>query len=123
MRELTASEEIVMKSVWELEGNCTLASIVNQAKAHNKIWQLQTVATFLKHLEEKRYVRPYKDGRFLHYEVLVDEKVYRKYAFRKYIDFWYQGKIEKFTSDLLKELLSPEEAERFKECCLAMIGR
>ena len=59
-KELTQSEEIVMKSVWELGENCTLSQIATQAKEHRKIWQLQTVATFLKHIEEKKYIRPYK---------------------------------------------------------------
>ena len=116
MRSLTESEEIVMKSVWELGGNCTLSQIVKQSAEHGKIWQLQTVATFLKHLEEKQYVRPYKDGRFLHYEVLVPEKDYKKGAFRRFLDFWNKGKVESFACDLFKEeLLTDEEIEEVRK--------
>jgi predicted transcriptional regulator len=116
MRSLTESEEIVMKSVWELGGNCTLSQIVKQCAEHDKVWQLQTVATFLKHLEAKGYVRPYKDGRFLHYEVLVHEKDYKKSAFRKFLNFWNKGKVENFACDLYKdEILSDKEIEKIKE--------
>lgn len=116
MQPLTDSEEIVMKSVWELGGNCTLSQIVNQSKEHGKIWQLQTVATFLKHLNEKGYVRPYKDGRFLHYEILVQEKRYKRESFQMFLNFWYHGKIENFIDDLLHgELLTDKEIEEMKK--------
>lgn len=116
MQQLTESEEIVMKSVWELGGNCTLSQIVTQCMKHEKIWRLQTVATFLKHLESKNYVRPYKDGRFLHYEILVQEKKYKKISFQKFLNFWYHGKIEYFLQDLLHgELLTEEEIEQIKK--------
>jgi len=123
MQSLTANEEIVMKSVWELCGNCTLSQIVMQAKEHGKERVLQTVATFLKHLGEKEYVCPYKDGRFLYYEVLVKEETYKQYNFRKFLNFWWNGKIESFVHDVLQEsALSPEEAGIFKECCNSCIN-
>ena len=116
MQSLTESEEIVMKSIWELGGNCTLSQIVNQSMEHGKIWKLQTVATFLKHLETKDYVRPYKSGRFLHYEILIQEKDYKREAFQMFLNFWYHGKIEYFLHDLLHgELLTEKEIEEIKE--------
>ena len=115
MESLTECEEIVMKSVWELGGNCTLSQIVNQAKEHEKIWQLQTVATFLKHLEHKGYVRPCKESRFIHYEVLVKEEEYKKNAIRNFIQFWEHGKMEDFVFDLFHgELLSDNEVKKVK---------
>lgn len=116
MQLLTASEEVVMKSVWELGGNCTLSQIVTRAKEHGKIWQLQTVATFLKHLEGKGYVRPYKDGRFLHYEIIIGEEKYKQYVFRKFLGFWWGGKMENLVRDMKEEgLVSQEEFQRFRE--------
>ncbi len=115
MKALTESEEIVMKSVWDLGGNCTLSQIVKQAEEHGKIWQLQTVATFLKHLERKGYVKPYKDGRFLHYEVLVDEQKYKNRQIRNFINFWNKGSVENFACDLFKEeCLSEQEVRVIK---------
>lgn len=122
MKPLTGSEEIVMKSVWELGGSCTLSQITRQAKEHEKIWELQTVATFLKHLGAKGYVRPYKDGRFLHYEIMVDEKTYKHFIFRKFLNFWWNGKIEGLLSDMKRDdLLMPKEIEIFKKTCDSLI--
>lgn len=116
MVALTDSEEIVMKSVWELGGNCTLSQIVKQAEEHDKVWQLQTVATFLKHLEEKGYVRPYKDGRFFHYEVLVEEKAYKNKQIRQFINFWNKGSVESFACDLFQnDCLSEQEMGIIRE--------
>ena len=116
MELLTECEEIVMKSVWELGGDCTLAQVVSQAKEHEKVWRLQTVATFLKHLENKGYVQPYKKGRYLHYTVLVKEEKYRKNAIRNFIQFWDHGKVEDFVSDLLEgDLLSEKEVKKVKQ--------
>ncbi len=118
MKPLTASEEIVMKSIWELGGNCTLSQITRQAKEHEKVWELQTVATFLKHLEAKDYVRPYKAGRFLHYEIIVEEKTYKQYIFRKFLNFWWNGSMENLILDITKNNLLPsKETELFKKTC------
>ena len=123
MQSLTVSEEIVMKSVWELGGNCTLSQITMQEEEHEKEWVLQTVATFLKHLEDKHYLRPYKDGRFLHYEILIEEEKYKQHSFRKFLHFWWNGDIRNFICDIFqKDFLSPKEVEIFKKCCRSYIN-
>ena len=122
MKPLTGSEEIVMKCVWELGGDCTLSQITKQAQEHKKIWELQTVATFLKHLEIKGYVHPYKNGRFLHYEVMIDEKKYKQYVFRKFLNFWWNGRMETLISDMTQGGLLPQnEVEIFKKTCNSLL--
>lgn len=123
MESLTVSEEIVMKSIWELGDNCTLSQITMQSKEHEKEWALQTVATFLKHLEDKNYVRPYKDGRFLHYEILIKEEKYKQYVFRKFLNFWWNGNIGNFICDIFQEnIMSSKEAKIFKKYCRSCVN-
>lgn len=110
MTALTESEEIVMKSVWELGGSCTLSQIMSQAKTHGKAWKLQTVATFLKNIQKKGFVEPYRDGRFLHYKVLISENEYKREKIRELIDFWNEGNAGDFVRSLFQEkVLSKKE--------------
>lgn len=123
MRTLTTSEEIVMKSVWELGGNCTLSQIATQSKEYGKDWKIQTVTTFLKFLVEKKYLRPYKDKKFLHYEILIKEETYKQFIFKKFLDFWWNGNMGNLIQDVLQgDVLSPEETTIFKKYCNSYIN-
>lgn len=100
---LTDSELIVMKCVWDLGDGCILRDIVAKAEERNRKWRLQTVATFLKHIEEKGYVRPERGGRYIKYYAVVPEEECRKETMRRFVDFWAGGDVEKFASDIISD--------------------
>lgn len=73
---LTDSEELVMKSVWDTRKEPVLSEVVDRVNsAYGKDWRPQTVSTFLAKLVGKS---------FLSFSVMVKSI---------HIRFWYQKKI------------------------------
>lgn len=119
---LTEGELIVMKCVWELGDGCILRDIVTKAEEHGREWRLQTVATFLKHIEGKGYVRPERGGRHIKYYAVVPEDEYRKESVRRLVDFWAGGDVVKFVSNIISdEIFTGDELDRFKKAILEKI--
>lgn len=106
--QLTESEEIVMKCIWDIGDDMCLSQIMEFTKEYGRDWKSQTVSTFLSKLVLKGFIDPYRKGRYFHYKVLVSEKEYKNAKLSRYIAFWNKDDIESFTEDLCN-VLSKEQ--------------
>lgn len=116
--QLTESEEIVMKCIWDIGDDMCLSQIMEFTKEYGKDWKSQTVSTFLSKLVLKGFIDPYRKGRYFHYKVLVTEKEYKSAKLSRYIAFWNKDDIESFTEDLCNVLSKEQKtmlAKKVKE--------
>ena len=99
---LTESEKITMKCVWDLGEGARLAHIMEVANSrYKKNWKPQTVSTFLGKLVRKGFLEQYRDGRYFYYHILVSRHDYRCRILRDDLDFWDDGDVDEFVSELM----------------------
>ena len=106
--QLTDSEEIVMKCIWDIGDDMCLSQIMEYTKKYGKNWKSQTVSTFLSKLVLKNFIEPYRKGRYFHYKVLITEKEYKIEKLRHYLKFWNEDYMKVFAEDL-SSILSKEQ--------------
>ena len=98
----TESEKITMKCVWDLGEGARLAHIMEVANSrYKKNWKPQTVSTFLGKLVRKGFLEQYRDGRYFYYHILVSRHDYRCRMLRDDLDFWDDGDVDEFVSELM----------------------
>lgn len=105
MQELTACEQLVMKTLWDagVEEELGLMEISQRVNAaYHKDWKPQTVSTFLARLVKKDYLRCHRQGRVFIYQILVSEEDYVRETAEQFIAFWHQGSVEAFLASLKK---------------------
>lgn len=99
---LTESEKITMKCVLDLGEGARLAHIMEVANSrYKKNWKPQTVSTFLGKLVRKGFLEQYRDGRYFYYHILVSRHDYRCRMLRDDLDFWDDGDVDEFVSELM----------------------
>ena len=99
---LTESEKITMKCVWDLGEGARLAHIMEVANSrYKKNWKPQTVSTFLGKLVRKGFLEQYRDGRYFYYHILVSRHDYGCRMLRDDLDFWDDGDVDEFVSELM----------------------
>lgn len=119
MEKLTKQEEEVMLHVWEL-GRCFVKDIV--ARYPQPAPPYTTVASIVKNLERKQYVKPKRVGNTYEYTPLVGESEYKR-AFmsgfvRNYFENSYKemvtffAKEQKISADELKDIIDMIEKGR-----------
>lgn len=113
MRELTKAEEQLMKVVWQLEKG-TIKEITEAMPEPKPAYN--TVATVLKVLKGKEFVGVEANGNLFTYYPLVVEKDYRRFAFDKVFDGYFNGSYHSLVSFLVEEKdLDAETHERLKQ--------
>ncbi len=114
---LTDSEKVTMKSVWDLGDGARLAQILNIAcEKYGKKWKPQTVSTFLGKLVRKGFVEQYREGRYFYYHILVDKHEYRCRIMREDMEFWNDGDMDQFIDELLDDrTFSPEQRKQLTD--------
>ena len=68
---------------------------------YKKNWKPQTVSTFLGKLVRKGFLEQYRDGRYFYYHILVSRHDYRCRMLRDDLDFWDDGDVDEFVSELM----------------------
>ena len=111
---LTESEKVTMKCVWDLGNGARLAHIMELANKKYKK-KPQTVSTFLGKLVRKGFLEQYRDGRYFYYRILIKKHEYRCQLIKDNVDFWDDGDLRTFCSELLDEATFSDK-ER-KELC------
>ena len=113
MTELTKSELIVMKSIWEMGDGVTKAEIERHIEnRYHKGWRPTTVGTFLSRLKDKRYVEFVRNGRECSYRILVSEKEYQEFQMKEMFEFWGTRKVGDTLASFFKEQGLEEEAAK-----------
>lgn len=112
MEEMTECEVLVMKAIWSVPEPMSLQEITEQVnRLHHKKWKTQTVSTFLRKIVAKGYLRMERRGRYFLYYPLVTEDAYGKQEIAKCVDFWSNGKADRFLTALtqIRELTDEEK--------------
>lgn len=118
---LTESEKITMKCVWDIGDGARLSRIMTLANDnYGKKWKPQTVSTFLGKLVRKGFLEQYRDGRYFYYRILIDKHTYRTQMICDDVEFWDDGNLEVFCSELMDEnTFSAKERRQLKELVAA----
>lgn len=104
IKNLTACEQLVMKTVWDAEKELGLMEITQSVnETYHKDWKPQTVSTFLARLVRKGYLESHRQGRVFYYRILVPQEDYVRAAAEQFIAFWHQGSVEAFLASLGKD--------------------
>lgn len=117
MEELTKSELLVMKTIWESEDPLSLGEITERVnRCYKKQWKEQTVSTFLRNIIAKGYLKMYRHSRTYLYDPLVEEKFYEQQELSKFLNFWNDGRVDRLFASLTEvQKLTKEEKEHIKE--------
>lgn len=109
LKPLTKAEEQVMQAIWKLN-KAFLREIVDAMpvpKPHQN-----TVATLLKILIEKKYVKADVIGRMHQYYPAISKDLYSKASMKNLVKGYFQGSFSEAVSFMVKENnLSIEELE------------
>lgn len=95
MEELTASETLVMKVIWQNDEAMSIQDILQRVNScYEKDWKTQTVSTFLSKMVKKGYLSMQRKGWYFFYYPLVTEEEYSRQEIAKCVEFWGNGKID-----------------------------
>lgn len=103
MNELTPSEELVMKAIWDSRKEPVLQDVLLQVNdIRGKGWAPQTVSTYLAKLCRKGYILLKKKGKVSSYKILVDEREYQKWKLNKMLMYIYNNDADVLQEDMKK---------------------
>ena len=95
---LTNAEEKVMEKIWDMGKTVTVLEMVELLNAAGEEWAYQTVATFLKHLEEKGFLSVTKTGKKLYYYPIVSKNQFMRAKAEGFLDATFDGSFTNFLS-------------------------
>lgn len=115
-KELTDCETMVMKCIWDAKGEISVQEIIDKvAQTFGKEMKRTTASTFILRLRDKGYVDGRQDGRNVYYSPIVSEEEYKLSRAKDYLDFWYDGSLNKAVAMLCETAeISPEQKKRVK---------
>lgn len=110
MKSLTRAEEQVMKVLWQLDGGGLLMDIVERMPEPQP--HKNTVATTLKILVEKEFVRIEPVGRYHRYLPNVSREEYTRSSLNNVVKGYFEGSFSSVVSFLVDDQkLSVEDLE------------
>ena len=116
MQKITISEMKVLEILWNSKEALTIYQINELLNENGINWKYNTVATFLKKLEEKEVISSKKIKNFLYFSILVSKNEFKSNEAKHFIKSKFQGSLLGFMSAFVKEdELSEEELTILKE--------
>ncbi len=115
--DLTNCEKMIMKVIWDEEGDCELQHLINELRdRYGKNYARTTVGTFLKKLINEGYVSTHRVGRASYSHAEISEADYLEYLMNKENHFWFAGSQSKMLDALVRaEAVSDDEMSKMKE--------
>lgn len=114
MEKLTIQEEEAMRSIWELNGGF-VKEILENMKPEERV-PYTTLASTIKNLERKGYVKAVKYANAKRYEPLISLEDYRAKFVTSFVDDYFKNSYKEMVSFFVKEeKLSPQELEEILE--------
>lgn len=95
-KRLTNAEYRVMEAVWATEAMVTVPQMVAALNEKGEDWAYQTVATFLRHLEEKGFLSVTKNGKKLCYFPQISKRQYEKNEAQQFVSERFDGSLKQF---------------------------
>jgi len=104
MSKLTKAEEEIMQIIWDL-GPCMVSQIrdVIAERTNGKKPPHSTISTFVRNLEDKKFVSHKAYGRTYEYRPVVTRKTYSKTTLRKLVNDYFGGSMNTLVSFMVKE--------------------
>ena len=114
MVELTATEQVIMKCLWDLGGNASVADLLNcLEERYNKRYARTTISVFMSYLRDKGYVSYEKKSHAYVYKPLVSEEVYRCERLMNYQKTGFDGSaVDMLETILNNSALSGDDCRR-----------
>lgn len=107
MEKLTQQEEDVMCKVWSI-GSCFIRDILAQYKEPKPPYT--TLASIVKNLERKKFLRSKLFGNTYRYTPLIKQEEYKKYFMKGFVANYFKNSYKELVSFFAKEeKISPEE--------------
>jgi predicted transcriptional regulator len=100
MKTLTKAEEQIMKVLWKLDGGLLMEVVDNMPKPKP---HKNTVATILKTMVDKGFVRTESVGRFFRYRPLITKEEYSKSTLTRVAKGYFEGSFSNVISFLVDE--------------------
>lgn len=101
MNKLTKAEEEIMQIIWRL-GRCTVRDI-REDIGGEPLPPHSTISSFVRILEEKKFVNYKAYGRTHEYFPIIAKEDYSKRSLHKLVDEYFEGSMNSLVSFLVKE--------------------
>lgn len=117
MEKLTIQEQEAMLSIWQLNGGF-VKEILDNLKTEKPPYT--TLASTIKNLEKKGYVKPVRYANAKRYEPIISEEDYKAKFMHSFVDDYFKNSYKEMVSFFVKEeKLSTKELEEI----IAMIKK
>lgn len=100
MEKLTHQEEVVMLHIWQLK-ECVVKDIVNEMKEPKPPYT--TVASIVRNLEQKGYLKSKKYANVYVYSPQVEEDEYKKVFMSGIVKSYFENSYKELVSFFVKE--------------------
>ncbi len=102
-KDLTASESLIMKAVWDSPGDISTMELQTRLKEnYGKDYAITTIRTFLIRLSDKGFVKNYRAGRTAYVHPLKTEEEYMQQMLQKQRKFWYGDSASEFVCSVFQ---------------------
>lgn len=108
--KLSEAERYIMSIIWDSNKALNLHDLDSIArKRYKKKWKLQTIATFMKRLRLKGFIRVEKIDRLSYYHPLVSKEEYAKIEIEDMAYDMFQNDIKALSEFVLSLILEDNE--------------
>lgn len=117
MLELTNTEQVIMKCIWEIGDNVAVADLLERLKTeYGKEYARTTISVFMSYLRDKGYVTYEKRSHAYVYKPLISEQDYQKELMKRYQKTSFSGSAVEFIRAYLdSQKLTAEDLEAIRE--------
>ena len=113
MLELTNTEQVIMKCIWEIGDNVAVADLLERL---SKEYARTTISVFMSYLRDKGYVTYEKRSHAYVYKPLISEQDYQKELMKRYQKTSFSGSAVEFIRAYLdSQELTAEDLEAIRE--------
>lgn len=105
MQQVSDSELVIMRIIWDRDGQAMYADIIDDLEKKGFTWKKNTVLTFLARLGEKGLLRVNKVGRRNDYIALFNEEQYLAQQTKDFVGKVYEGNVTGLVSTLVEQNL------------------
>lgn len=115
-KKISNAQMKIMDIIWRKEVMVTVPEMVALLNEEGEAWAYQTVATFLKRLEEKGILGCTKNGNKLSYYPLFTRDEYQRRAAKGFVERNFDGSLKKFLAAFTGgDLADAKEIRELKE--------
>lgn len=115
-KSISNAQMKIMDIIWRKEVMMTVPEMVALLNEEGEEWAYQTVATFLKRLEEKKILGCTKKGNKLSYYPLLTREEYQRREAQGFVDRNFDGSLKNFLAAFTgKNSVDAKEIKELKE--------